>query len=156
MSKKRKPYNPLKRFIRERKALLRLHRVAVVTVDPSGRQGLIDWSTRNNIIPGSSIADAVCNIAHHWTIYLACFCIDDKGERYIKPLEIAPEGIYVSDDLAEVIRHYYTELRASCNPRHLVGSGWVANPSGKSLTEHEAAMIFEAVGAYGQSQEVAA
>lgn len=154
--KKRKPYNPMKRFLRERKALLRLYRVAVVTVDPSGRQGLIDWRTCKNIAPGRTIAEAVCDIAHHWTIYLACFCIDDKGERYIKPLEIAPEGIYLSDDLAEVIRHYYTELRASCNPRHLVGSGWVANPSGKSLTEHEAAMIFEAVGAWSQSQEVAA
>lgn len=150
MSKKRKPYNPMKRYLRERKALLRLHRVAVVTIDPSGRQGLIDWSTRNNIAPGRTIAEAVCEIAHNWTIYLAAFCIDDKGDKYIKPLEIAPEGIYVSDDLTDVIKHYYGELRASCNPKHMIGSGWVANPSGKSLTEHEAMMIFEAVGAWNQ------
>ncbi|WP_313338472.1 hypothetical protein [Stutzerimonas nitrititolerans] len=153
--KKRKPYNPMKRYLRERKALLRLHRVAVVTIDPSGKQGLIDWKTCKNIAPGRTIAESVCDIAHHWTIYLAGFCIDDKGERYIKPLEIAPEGIYVSDDLAEVIRHYYTELRASCNPRNLVGSGWVANPSGKSLTEHEATMIFEAVGAWPAMEKAA-
>ena len=153
--KKRKPYNPMKRYLRERKALLRLYRVAVVTVDPSGRQGLIDWRTCKNIAPGRTIAESVCDIAHHWTIYLACFCIDDKGEPYIKPLEIAPEGIYVSDDLAEVIRHHYAELRASCNPRHLVGSGWVANPSGKSLTEHEAARIFEAVGAWPAQEKAA-
>lgn len=148
MSKKRAPYNPMKRYPRERKALLRLYRVAVVTVDPSGRQGLIDWRTCKNIAPGRTIAEAVCDIAHHWTIYLAAFCIDDKGHRYTKAVEVAPEGIYVSDDLAEVIRVFYSELRDGCNPRHMVASGWIANPSGHQLSEEDAARIFEAVGAW--------
>ena len=46
-------------------------------------------------------------------------------------------------------------LVKSCNPNHLVGSGWIAMPGGTSLDEAQAARIFEACGAW-QVREVAA
>lgn len=54
------------------------------------------------------------------------------------------QGIYRSDSLAGVIEEHYRALVKSCNPNHLVGSGWIAMPGGTSLDEAQAARIFEA------------
>lgn len=146
---------PRARLERVSRAIVRQFRLAVVNIDPAGRQGLIDWKTAKNIAPGPLIAEAVCDIAHKWVIYLAAFCIDAKGQQYIKATEIEPQGIYKSDSLAGVLEEHYRELVAGCNPNHLVGSGWIANPGGTSLSEEQAARIFEACGAW-QAHEVAA
>ncbi|WP_345774671.1 hypothetical protein [Pseudomonas sp. PSE14] len=44
------------------------------------------------------IADAVCDIAYSRTIHLSVFCIDQRGPRYYKPVEIAPPSL-ISDVL---------------------------------------------------------
>lgn len=130
------------------RAIVRQFRVAVVNMDPEGRQGLADWKTCRSIAPSRQIAEAICDIAHSWVICLAAFCIDQKGEQYIKASEIAPQGIYRSDSLAGVLEEHYRALVKSCNPNHLVGSGWIAMPGGTSLDEAQAARIFEACGAW--------
>ena len=147
---KRKPNNPRARVERFSRAVLRQHRVAVVNIDPAGWQGLVDYGTCKNVKHGRLVADAVCDIAHPWVIYLAAFCRDLQGKRYIKAREIAPQGIYRSDSLTEVIEEHYRALRDTCNPAHLIGSGWIANPSGASLDEAQADRIFEACGAWKQ------
>lgn len=90
--KKRKPYNQMKRYLRERKALLRLHRVAVVTIDPSGRQGLIDWRTCKNIAPGRTIAEAVNTLAREEMIDLLLTSYWDKTEKAKSYLRRLPAG----------------------------------------------------------------
>lgn len=152
---KRKKNNPRARVERFSRAILRQYRVAVVNVDPSGRQGMVDYGTCKSIPPGQRIADAVCDIAHPWVIYFGALCIDQFGRRYIKAAEIAPQGIYKSDSLADVIEEHYRALIDSCNPAHIVGSGWIANPSGASLDEEQAARIFDAVGAWPADKEAA-
>lgn len=152
---KRKPYNPMKRFLRERRHLLSLHHVAVVNVDPEGRQGLVNWKTCQNISAGRTVAEAVCDIAHNWTIYLAAFCVDDKGQRYMKAAEVAPRGIYRSDDLSAVLVEHYTALVQGSNPNHRIGSGWIAIPSKTSLDDEQADRIFEACGAWSQQRAAA-
>lgn len=151
---KRKPHNRALRMERACKALLSFNYVAVVNIDPSGRQGLVNWKNCKSIRPGQQIANAVCDYAHAWVIYLSALCIDQAGQRYIKSVEVAPQGIYKSDDLADVIEQSYRGLLDTCNPQHVVASGWIANPSGVSLKEEQAARIFDAVGAW-QLQEAA-
>lgn len=155
MSKKRKPNNMHARLERFSRSVLRQYRVAVVNIDPAGRQGLIDYGTAKNIAPGRHIADAVCDIAHPWVIYIGAFCIDQSGQRYVKAVEVAPQGIYRSDDLKNVIEENYRALIGECNPKHLIGSGWIANPNDVSLSEEQADRIFEACGAWKQQKEVA-
>lgn len=155
MSRRRKPNNPHARVERFSRAILRQFRVAVVNIDPSGRQGMIDYGTAKSIPPGQRIADAVCDIAHPWVIYFGVFCRDQLGQQYIKAREVAPQGIYKSDSLADVIEEHYRALIDSCNPAHVIGSDWIANPSGVSLDEAQAARIFEAVGAWKQRKEAA-
>lgn len=102
--------------------------------------------------PGRRIADAVCDYAHHWTIYLAGLCIDQNGQRYYKAQEIAPQGIYKAEHLTDVIEQTYRAQLATCNPQHLVASGWIAIPDDVSMTEQQAAAVFEACGAWDQNQ----
>ena len=144
----RKPHNRRARLERACRALLSTNHVAVVNIDPSGRQGMINWKSAKSIAPGRAIADAVCDIPHCWVIYFSALCIDQFGQRYIKSQEVAPQGMYLSERLTEVIETYYRDLLASCNAKHVVGSGWIANPCGVSLTEAQADRIFDAVGAW--------
>lgn len=153
---KRKPNNPRARIERYSRAVLRQYRVAVVNIDkgPDSRQGLIDLATGKNVGHGANVAEAVCSIAHPWVIYIGAFCVDKDGRKYVKATEVAPEGIYRSDSLTPVIEKFYRELRDGCNPAHLVGSGWIANPSGVSLDEAHAERIFAACGAWEPLPEV--
>ncbi|AMO78069.1 hypothetical protein [Pseudomonas citronellolis] len=152
---KRKPNNMRHRMERSCRALLRSNHVAVVNLDPSGRQGMVNWKNCKSIPPGRQIADAICDIAHRWTIYISAFCIDQRGQRYIKSVEIAPQGIYLAAHLTDAIEATYKALVDECNPNHLVASGWIAIPSAVSLDEDQAARVFDAVGAWDQ-QMVAA
>lgn len=137
------------------RSLLRTNFVAVVNIDPSGRQGMVNWKNCKNIPPGQRIADAVCDIAHSWTIYLSALCVDQRGQRYIKSVEIAPQGIYLAAHLTDAIEATYRALVDECNPNHLVASGWIAIPSAVSLEEEQAARVFDAVGAWDQKKESA-
>lgn len=144
----RKPHNMRARLNRSCRALLNSNNVAVVNIDPSGRQGLINWKNAKSIAKGRAIADAVCDIAHHWCIYVSALCIDQCGQRYIKSLEVVPQGMYLAAQLTDVIEAYYRDVINGCNPQHVVGSGWIAIPNNVSLDEAQAANIFNAVGAW--------
>ena len=148
---KRKPHNLRARMGRALGAILRSNAVAVVNLAPSGRQGMVNWRNCKSIPPGRRIADAVCDYAHHWTIYLAGLCIDQHGRRYYKSQEIAPQGIYKAEHLTDVIEQTYRAQLATCNPQHLVASGWIAIPDDVSMTEQQAAAVFEACGAWDQN-----
>ena len=147
--KKRKPHNLQARIARSCRSLLASNHVAVVNIDPSGRQGMINYKSLKNIPPGK-IGQAFCLVPHRWTIYLSALCIDARGDRYSKSIEVAPNGVYLSDHLEDVIEHYYKELRESANQSQMVASGWIAIPEVLSLDEAHAARIFEAVGAWNQ------
>lgn len=56
---KRKPHNRRARLERACRALLSANHVAVVNIDPSGKQGLINWKNAKSIPPGRALADAV-------------------------------------------------------------------------------------------------
>jgi hypothetical protein len=146
---KRKPHNMRARIERSCRAILSTHHVCVVNIDPSGRQWMFNWKTCK-VIRNRSVVDAIFDVAHHWTIYISRMCIDQTGVEYLKSVEIAPEGLYFASQLTDAIEHYYTELRDSCNPKHLVAYGWIAIPSATSLDEERAAKLFAAAGAWNQ------
>ena len=148
---KRKPHNIKARIDRSCRALLATNHVAVVNIDPSGYQGMINYKSLKSIAPGK-IGQAVCGIAHRWTIYLSVLCIDARGDRYSKSVEIAPNGVYFSDHLEDVIEHWYKQLRDAANQNQMVASGWITIPESISLKEDHAARIFEAVGAWSQQK----
>jgi len=168
----RKKNNPAARMQRNTRALLRHNCVAVVHVEPSGRQGLIHWKNCKSIAPSPELSHSICDIAHHWTIFLAVFCRRQDGECYIKPAEVATKSQYKAAHLAAQVIEYdaydehgnFIEVRreiepgvidveiekllATCNPAHVIGQGWIASPVGESLSEEQAGKVFEAVGCW--------
>jgi len=152
---KRKPCNRRAQVERSLRSLMRTSHVAVVNVDPEGRQGLINWKNCKNINLGRQIISAVHDIAHPWVIYISALCVDQAGNRYTRSVEVVPKGIYRAEHLSEVIRVHYSDLRDSCNPAHLVASAWIALPGGESLTETEADRVYTAVAAWPQSKRAA-
>lgn len=145
---KRKPHNMAKRMQTASASLLRKHGVCVVNIDPINRQGLMSYKSLKNVRHSRVMANAICDYAHAWVIYIGAFCVDQYGQCYLKSTEIAPVGRYKSDDLADVIEHHYRELIKGCNPMQTVGSGWIANPCDVSLTEAQAFAVFEAAGGW--------
>jgi hypothetical protein len=153
-----KKYN--KQASRERfaRAYVRQFKVAVVhVVDRAGeeRQGVINYKACANYAAGLSTKEMICDVAHRWSICLGAFCVDEYGRKYLKSLEFEPNGIYKSDSLAGVMKHFHAELLDGCNSKHVVGKGWIAIPDSVSLTEEQAFQIFEACGGWSQ-QKVAA
>jgi hypothetical protein len=146
---KRKPHNIKSRIARSCRALLSTNHVCVVNIDPCGRQWMFNWKTAK-VIRSRQIVDAIFDVSHCWTIYISCMCIRQDGSEYLKSVEIAPVGMYLATQLTEAIEHYYTELRDSCNPKHLVAYGWIAIPAAVSLEEALAAKVFAAAGAWNQ------
>lgn len=151
----RKRNNTAARMQKFTRALLRQHHIAVVHIENPERQGLINWRNCKSVAAGPQLASGICDIAHHWTIYLAVFCQKPNGERYIKAEEIAPQGQYRSEQLAGVMEQHHAELLQTCNPTHVIGRGWIASPVGDSLTEEQADRVFEAVGAWQQAKAAA-
>lgn len=152
----RKKNNGPARMQRFTRALLSQNNIAVIHIEPSGRQGLINWKNCKSVAAGKLLASGICDIAHHWTIYLAVFCRSQDGQCYIKADEIAPQGQYRSEQLAGVMEQYHNELMATCNPAHVIGQGWIASPVGHSLTEEQADRVFSAVGAWTHTEQEAA
>lgn len=148
---KRKPHNMRARLDRTFRALVSANHAAVVNIDPSGQQVLINWKNLKQIRV-RQIVDAVCDIPHRWTIYLSVLCRTEFGERYHKSIEVAPQGNYRAEHLTDVIQATYTDLRATANPNHLVAAGWIAIPTDTTLDEAEAAKIFANVGAWNQQK----
>ena len=95
------------------------------------------------------MANAVCDYAHQWVIYIGALWVDRKGDRYLKSVEVAPVARYKSESLADVIDHHYRALISECNATHVRGSGWIALPYAIELSEEQAYAVFEAAGGWG-------
>ncbi|WP_122414451.1 hypothetical protein [Pseudomonas viridiflava] len=147
--KRRKQNNCFVRAERSCRALLSTNHVAVVNVDPSGLQVMVNWKSHKQIRT-LTIANALFDFSYRWTIYISAMCRDERGAEYVKSVEISPEGLHKVDRLTDAIEHYYLELRGTCNQNHLVASGWIAIPAEVSLDEAQAAKLFYAAGAWHQ------
>ncbi|MFK0309699.1 hypothetical protein ACIQUF_00500 [Pseudomonas sp. NPDC090233] len=148
---KRKPHNMRARLERTCRALVVANHAAVVNIDPSGQQVLVNWHNLKQIRV-RQVVDAVCDLSHRWTIYLSVMCQKPNGEQYCKSIEVAPQGNYKAEHITDVIETTYRDLRAQANPGHLIASGWIAIPTDTTLDEVQAAKVFAAVGAWNQQK----
>lgn len=150
---KRKPCNRRAQVNRSLCAILRLESVAVVCVETTERQGLINWKNCKSIAPSRTIANAVCDIAHRWTIIVGVMCQKADGSQYLRSEEASPQGMYLAAHLIDVIAKVHDDFLATANPNQVVSSGWLAIPYEANLSEAQAAKVFAAVGGW-QKQEM--
>lgn len=145
---KRKAHNPRNRVERSLRSLLKSNHVAVVCIETTERQGLINWKSCKSIAPSQAIADAVCEIAHRWTILVGVMCEAPDGSQYLRSEEASPQGMYLAAHLSDVIAKVHDDFRATANPNQVVSSGWLAIPYEAEVTEAQAAKVFAAVGGW--------
>lgn len=146
---KRKPCNRKVQIERSMRALLGTNHASVINIDPSGLQIMIHWKNGKQIL-SKQVADALCDIPHRWTIYIAGICVRHDGAQYIKAVDIRPSGVHLVERLSDVIEHFYNEVKDDCNPNHLVGMGWLAVPGVVPITEAQLSALFASVGAWHQ------
>lgn len=147
---KRKANNTQARVARALGAALRTNHAAVVQIDPSHRQGMVNWKTGSSIPPSRQVSAALHDYPYRWAICIGAFCEAQDGERYYKFSKVATAGIYLAEHLDHFIETYYRELLDTCNPRHLVASGWIATPYDVELSDKQAELVFDAAGAWNQ------
>lgn len=151
MAKVRKKNNARKRLMASTDALLHQGHIVIVDIMPMEKHGLLNWKKCQPVRGTVQLVNGVCDLPHQWTIYLAVFCLSQTGERYIKGEEIEPQGRYKSEHINDAITQCHDALIATCNPGHVIGYGWIASPTGESLTEEQAARVFDCVGCWEQT-----
>jgi len=150
MAKQRKPNNTKARIDNVMRSLLRNHHACIVDAELPEIQVMLNWKNGQQIIT-RPVADALCDIAHRWTIYISVLC-QQPGKRYTKTEELKPQGIYRVADVSDVIEQHHAELLAACNPQHVMGSAWIAIPNDVSLTEEQINFIYNRVGAWRRNE----
>lgn len=150
MSKVRKPNNMRARLQRSCRALLKTHHAAVANVQPPDRQIMIDWKHCKQI-RSAPVADALCDIAHHWTIYISVFCQTPEGSQYSKSVEFSTDGVHLVASLEQVMMEEHAALVAQSNPNHRIGSGWLAVPDKISISEEQANRVFSSMGVWSRA-----
>lgn len=120
----------------------------MVCIESTERQGLINWKNCKSIKPSPTIANAVCDIAHRWTILVGVMCEAPDGSQYLRSEEASPQGMYLAAHLSDVIAKVHDDFLATANPRQVVSSGWLAIPYDVELSEARAAKVFAAVGGW--------
>lgn len=110
---KRKPCNRRVQIERSLRALINTNHAAVINIDPSGLQVMINWKNGKQIL-SRTVSDALCDVAHRWTIYIASICVRQDGAQYIKSIDIRPDGVHMVERLSDVLEHFYEEVKADC------------------------------------------
>lgn len=145
---KRKPCNRRVQVERALRSLIRSNHLAVVCIETTERQGLINWKNCKSIGSSQILADAVCDIAHSWTIIVGVMCQAPDGSQYLRSEEASPQGVYLAAHLSDVIARVHDDFLATANPNQVVSSGWLAVPYNAEVTEAQAAKVFAAVGGW--------
>ncbi|GFM73786.1 hypothetical protein PSCICL_47780 [Pseudomonas cichorii] len=151
MSKVRKPCNRRVQIDRARRALVRTNHAAVVNVEPGDIQIMLNWKNCKQIC-SRPVADALCDLAHAWTVYIAVFCQEPGGVQYSKASEFTTKGAHLVANLEQLMINTHAEVCASANQKYVIGSGWIAIPDRISLTEAQANAVFSAMGVWRRAR----
>ncbi|WP_447593615.1 hypothetical protein [Aquipseudomonas campi] len=151
---RRKPNNMRARLERSAGALLRQNKACIVDASAPDIQVMLNYVNLRQIVT-RQVANALCDMAHHWTVYVSAIC-QNGSERWAKSVEYELAGIHVITKLPDLFEQPVNDVIASCNPKHVIGHAWIAIPDSVTLEEEHAHRIYEAVGAWSQVQQVSA
>lgn len=151
MSKIRKPCNRRAQIDRARRALVRTNHAAVANVEPPDIQIMVNWKTCKQI-RSLPVADALCDLAHRWTIYISVFCQRPDGMQYSKSVQFSPPGVHLVAGLEQTMIDRHAALVADNNPNHIIGSGWIAIPDVIDMDEAAANAVFSAMGVWQRAK----
>lgn len=148
--KKRKKYNPIKRF--QVVSECALSKKAVVFVGQGGSNNskceMYDIGKRRVSSASEVMVKAISDVQHFWTVYIAVFCRRQDGQQYMASEQLTfPERRYQSE-LVDLLNDRHIALIKRQNGKHVANTGWIAMPRKDDLLESEAAEIFDSLGAW--------
>lgn len=152
--KRRKPHNMRARLERAAGALLRQHHACIVDASVPEVQVMLNYNNLRQIVT-AQVANALCDIPHHWTVYISAIC-ENGPERWAKSVEYELAGIHVITKLRDLFEQPVQDVIASCNPKHVIGHAWIAVPDSITIDEQHAHRIYERVSAWGIPQRASA
>jgi len=148
-SRKKRKYNPNKRYKNVAKAILRSNHFATIFVSSGkGLTYMIDRKTGIGIKPVPQLIKVVTELQFKWSVLMAALCIGDDGKEYMKYEEIIANDEVKQSELADFLNESHKKLIEGCNPRHVVNAAWIASPVGHEWTEAEAARLFSSRGGW--------
>lgn len=151
---RRKPHNMRARLERASGALLRQHHACIVDASVPEVQVMLNYNNLRQIVT-VQVANALCDIPHHWTVYISAIC-QNGSERWAKSVEYELAGIHVITKLRDLFEQPVQDVIASCNPKHVIGHAWIAVPDSIVIDEQHAHRIYERVSAWGIPQRAIA
>ena len=154
--KRRKPNNNQLRRERAAAATLRRYHTALVHIEPAQRQIVVSLKHLLRVKDENRIAHAMAEHPYQWTIYFAAFCSSRETGEYLKGGEVVLPGRYKMDNLFEGIEDEKAKIMAGCNPKHVIGCGFIAVPHDADISEELAAEVFTRAGAWNQAKQVSA
>lgn len=151
---RRKPHNMRARMERAAGALLRQHHACIVDASVPEVQVMLNHKNLRQIL-SSKVANALCDIPHHWTVYISAIC-QSGNERWAKSVEYELAGIHVITKLPDLFEQPVQDIIATCNPMHVIGHAWIAVPDSIVIDARHAHRIYERVSAWGIPQRASA
>lgn len=150
MTKKRnKQNNNNERYIKFARALLSQTQTCVCCIEGQEFSTLHSMRDGTQMRATPEISDALFDIAHPWSVFIGVFCHDEaKGVVYVESVEMSVSARYKADKLGDVLTEEIKRVTESCNLSHVLGYGWIANPSGREMNEETAFKIFNSRGVF--------
>lgn len=144
MAKKRKAYNEVGSKHKAMSALLKRHHICVKSIIHSDVYEITHLSgkkTANTQV----LNDAIFVPSHEWSVCIGMLCEDQCGKRYIKSTEFTIAGKCRYPKVNVVLFDEIIDLYSKCNPRHVVGGGWIGSPYDVQI-QHDVDAVFERMG----------
>lgn len=144
---KRKKHSVVKRYERQAMAVLRDFKLCTAFCTANG-SSIVDYKRMCVVKPTTTLCNMFEDVAYEWGVTIAAICRDESGEEYIKSEHHKFTDRVRQAEVVEYLNEKHQKLLQSCNSKHMVGAGWVANPLGDELGEQLCTKIFSLLGAW--------
>lgn len=109
----------------------------------------VNVKSGNEIPTGESMAFAIIQVRHKWSIHLLAIGEDDNGRKYFKVDEVVLSDELYQHQLVEYLDWRHKDfVQKSFNKNHLTNVAWIASPNGELLTDEQIDNILTKQGGY--------
>lgn len=149
-SKRNKKYNPLKHLGYTANQVLKNYAIGFITGNKAS--DFIDIKRNKIAAVNITTLKLITELPHKWSIYIACFGVDQNDVRYMKSNEIHVQERMLQKDIVSTLNDLHKELCSNFNKTHMVSAGWIATPYYHEWEEERAFEILSELGAFEYTQ----
>ena len=148
--KRAKKYNPLKHLQYTANQVLKNCAIGFITGNESS--DFINIKRNRRAPSNNTTIRLITEIPYNWSIYIACFGIDNNDAKYMKSSEIHVQEKMLQKDVVDTLNELHAELCSNFNKAHMVSAGWIATPYYHEWEEERAFEILTELGAFEYTQ----